>query len=400
MRVVIVTPILFEQTSPFNHIMKDILEGLITSGIDITRIVAVEDRTEAGYTLGISSDRISYIVIPRKRSEHDNIVRRYLSDTFVNVKMSRIIGKQKADVLFEDVSYSSFWSVRKAKAQGLRVVSMLQDVWPDNAVQSGLITDNGLVYRFFEMLQKTVYRKSDRLICISDDMKNYITSKGVENDKIDVVYNWGYTDGLVNVDWNKNRFVQKYNLCREKFYAVYAGNIGRMQNVELIIEAAQILKDQDDICFLIIGDGAKKREIVKMVSEKHLKNVNIIPHQSSDMAMDIYSVAGVNLIPLVNGGCSVAMPSKTGVCLSCGKPIITCFNTDSSFAHVITNARAGLNAKPDDKYDLAAKIIEIAEKFNEFRGGHDVYLRLFQKDHNVSKYSRIVGEWKNETVED
>ena len=97
---------------------------------------------------------------------------------------------------------------------------MLQDVWPDNAVQSGLIKQGGLLYRFFEAWQRYVYKRADKLICISDDMKEFIVSKGVEEQKIKVIYNWGYSDDTVNIPWEENKFVKKYDLGRD--FAVYA----------------------------------------------------------------------------------------------------------------------------------------------------------------------------------
>ena len=92
--------------------------------------------------------------------------------------MVKILKNIEADILFEDVSYFSIWSVKAAKKKGMRIVSMLQDVWPDNAVQSGLIKDKSLVYKYFESWQRKVYKISDKLICISDDMKAFHQLEG------------------------------------------------------------------------------------------------------------------------------------------------------------------------------------------------------------------------------
>lgn len=135
------------------------------------------------------------------------------------------------------------------KSKGMKVVSMLQDVWPDNAVQSGLIKEKSLLYKYFEMWQQVVYKKSDKMICISHDMKEFIKLKGISEKKINVIYNWGYSDETVDIPWSENLFVKKYNLSRDKFYAIYAGNIGRMQNVELVIRAAEKLKANANIRF-------------------------------------------------------------------------------------------------------------------------------------------------------
>ena len=134
-KIVIATPILFDKTSPFNHLFRGILEGLVAKGHALTRLVAVENQQDSGYDLGMGEQGISYIPITRKRAAHSNIVSRYLMDSWTNWKIARKIRKLDGDVLFEDVSYCSWLTVQAAKKRGMEVVAMLQDVWPDNAVQ-------------------------------------------------------------------------------------------------------------------------------------------------------------------------------------------------------------------------------------------------------------------------
>lgn len=287
MKIAIATPILYNATSPFNHLFKDIIGGFLDAGYKVVRFVAVRDDKEEDYKYGY--ENIEYFKYKRKESSHSNIISRYIRDTLTNIREARGIMKSDADVLFEDVSYSSFWSVRAAKKKGMRVIAMLQDVWPDNAVQSHIISERSFLYKFFEMWQKLVYKYADRLICISDDMKDFIISKGVPSDKIDVVYNWGYSDDVVDIPWEKNEFVKKYNLDKNKFYAIYAGNIGKMQNVEIVVNAAKELQNREDIQFLIIGDGVRKEVIEEMATG--LKNVIMLPMQPSELATHIYSAA-------------------------------------------------------------------------------------------------------------
>ena len=106
MRIVIATPILFDSASPFNHLFEDIIGGLLKEGDKITRLVAVRDNTEDGYTFGYRS--IKYVKYKRKESAHSNIVSRYVFDTLTNIRQAYGIGHIKADLLFEDASYSSF----------------------------------------------------------------------------------------------------------------------------------------------------------------------------------------------------------------------------------------------------------------------------------------------------
>lgn len=395
MRIVIATPVLYSPTSPFNHLFKDIIGGFLEDGNHVVRLVAVENKNETEYKYGYEGKNIEYRLYKRKKSDHGNIISRYIRDTLTNIREGIGILKLKdVDVLFEDVSYSSFWAVKAAKIKGIKVVAMLQDVWPDNAVQSHLISEGSFLYKYFEMWQKSVYKNADKLICISDDMKDFIVSKGVDADKIEVIYNWGYSDDVVDIPWEGNEFVKKYNLSRDKFYAIYAGNIGKMQNVEIVVNAAKELQDREDIQFLIIGDGAKREAIEEMASG--LKNVTMLPMQPSELATHIYSAAGVNIIPLVAGGTKTAMPSKTGVVLSCGQPVIFTFGDDSYFSRVVQESGTGYSITSENFNELKDKIC----KMTEFRRekNYKLFLSMFTRRKNSERYSSVVSDFgeKNE----
>lgn len=392
MNIVIATPILYDKTSPFNHLFKDIIQGFVDSGNQVTRFVATESLDDHSYDLGIVSNDITYIPFPKKKTEKSNIIVRYLNDSLANIKMARKIRKLKdGDVLFEDVSFSSFWAVRAAKKKGMRVVAMLQDVWPDNAVQSGLIKERSLIYKFFEIWQRYVYKHADKLICISDDMKDFIVSKGVSADKIEVIYNWGYSDEPVNIPWEKNEFVKKYQLDPQKFYAVYAGNIGRMQNVQFVVKAAKLLEDHKDIHFLIVGDGVMREEIENMV--QGMKNVTMLPLQPQELATSIYSMAGVNIIPLVPGGLKTALPSKIGVCLSCGNPIIACVEKGSKLKEMLEKYHAGCIVDPKYANDLAKVIMKHSMQKQE--KNHECFLENFRRNQNIDLYCRCIQIGEN-----
>lgn len=387
MKIVIATPILYNPTSPFNHLFRDIIGGFLEDGNQIVRLVAVEDENETEFRYGFTGANIEYKLFKRKNSEHGNIISRYIRDTWTNIREALAILRLKnVDVLFEDVSYSSFWTVKAAKLKGIKIIAMLQDVWPDNAVQSHLISQGSLLYRYFEMWQRYVYKKSDRIICISDDMKKFIASKNVPAEKIDVIYNWGYSDKPIDISWEENKFVKKYQLNKSKFYAVYAGNIGKMQNVEIVVNAAKILQDREDIHFLIVGDGAKKEIIKKAIDD--LSNVTMLPMQPSEVAIHVYSAAGVNIIPLVSGGTKTAMPSKTGIVLSCGKPVVFCFDSSNEFINIVSENKAGMVVHPDRPNELASAICTYAE--NNTKKEYGFFLSTFQRHKNIEKYKEAI----------
>lgn len=387
-KIIVATPILFDKTSPFNHLFGDILASLVTNGHQVKRLLAVENEISDDQTFGLATENVP---VKRKAAAHGNIITRYINDSLCNFRMAGKIRRSGADILFEDASYSSHFAVRAAKRAGMQVVTMLQDVWPDNAVQSGLLSEGSLLYRFFEYFQRYVYKRSDRLICISDDMKAFLVSKGVPEEKISVIYNWGYSDETVAISWEENAFVKKYDLSPDTFYAIYAGNIGRMQNLELVVEAAALLQEKKDIRFLIIGTGAREENIRQMVAEKGLKNVEFLPFQPSELATSVYSAAGVNLIPLVKGGTKSALPSKTGVVLSCGRPAIFTFGEGTTFSNMLEESGAGISVDPEDPGKLASAIEKLAsERSSDPEPAYGVFRKYFTRSKNMQKYCDII----------
>lgn len=391
MKIAIVTPILFDKTSPFNHLFSDIINGFLKNGHSVERLIAVENENDDGNTLGINAENIKYHKYSRKKAAKSNIIFRYVFDTFTTMRMASGIMKSDAEVLFEDVCYSSFWSVKAAKRKGMRVVAMVQDIWPDNAVASGIISKGSFIYNFFEMWQRAVYKEADSIICISEDMKKYIAAKGVSEDKISVIHNWGYTDEIVDIPEEENEFIKKFNLNKNIFYAIYAGNIGRMQNVELIVESAKLLKDFKKIKFLIIGDGVSREKIEKILADERLDNVEMLPMQPSAMATHIYSAAGINIIPLVKGGVDTALPSKTGVVLSCGRETAFCFGEDCEFSSLLQKYSLNQSISSDKPEKLAELIKKTALKTDGRQENcYKLFRAEFTRTENVQKYVTVI----------
>lgn len=393
MNIVIATPALLSPGNPFYHLFRDILESFLKEGHHITRLATRTGTADNNFTLGIDSPGIRYILFKRSERSKKSIIMRYLSDTLIQIQMAvRILALGGIDAMFEDVSYSSFWSVMAAKLRGLKIVSMVQDVWPDNAVQSGLLGGKSFIRKYFEARQRYVYRNSHRIICISEDIKTFLASKGTEEKKISVVYNWGYSEDIVDIPWEQNEFVRKFQLDKHFFYAVYAGNIGWMQNLDILVEASRILKNNHDVHFLIVGDGARREDIQKMIQSYALGNITLLPMQPSALAVHIYSAAGVNIIPLIPGAIKTALPSKTGICLSCGKPVIVCADPDSHFCRLIKSSQAGQVLSASDPKALAQAILECSKEGNtSCPGAYRCYKTWFTPG-NALQYARILGE--------
>ena len=168
------------------------------------------------------------------------------------------------------------------KISGKKVVYNLQDIFPDSLVTSGICDENSVLMKIGYAMEKFTYKNVDLIITVSDDMEENIRRKGVPLEKIKVVRNWIDTDKVFPIEREKDLVFDKLGITREKFLVVYAGNIGKVQGVDVIVRAAEKLKENVDIQFIIIGNGSEEEEIKNMILKKELNNIAMFPLLESE----------------------------------------------------------------------------------------------------------------------
>ena len=252
----------------------------------------------------------------------------------------------------------------------------------------GVLKANGLLYKGFAAMQRHAYRYASQIITISEDMKDQLIALGVSEDKIRVVYNWGYRDSMYNPE-QINYSCLDGLLDQTKFNVVYAGNIGMMQNVELVVRAAAQMKQEADICFHVFGDGMYRKKLEQLAQAINADNVFFHDMMNADCAPAIYSAADVNVIPLAKNIYRTALPSKTATCLACGKPVIFAIGRESQFVKRLTNAVEYEVVDSDDVAALCESIRRIG-KGAKTSGIQDVFERDFSRTGNSNAYVRII----------
>ena len=203
-----------------------------------------------------------------------------------------------------------------------------------------------------------------------------------------MVYNWSYQDEpYENVDLSPvaNMFNKNF------FNVVYAGNIGVMQNVDIVIEAAKLMKDDDSVWFHIIGNGVYKEKLETKAKEYGITNISFWPMQPPELAPAIYSAADVNVIPLVKDVYRTALPSKTATCLACQKPIIFAIGKGSKFGQKIAKEAECQVVEADTPEELVEAIRKVQSGETANKEG-EFFLNYCGITDNSRKYAEIIGE--------
>ena len=386
MKIAVVSIGSFDTQYSDYHIMRDIIVGLLERGHDVDLIqkqyldIPQYPKTFEKY---LNNQHRLHNIQFEKKSRAD-LKARYLADLSYYYRVCRFLKKNEPDKVFLQSNNTAFFTIFYVKHILKRpLLYNEQDIFPENAYFAGILSEKSLIYRIAHVLQKYAYKNADALSTISDDMKSTIVTRyGIPESKVQVIYNWGHEELKAHSE-DENVFLKKFPKKAGEFRVVYAGNLGKMQNVELVLEAAALMKDEPDISFFIVGSGVNEEQLKNYAEEKELTNVKFVGMQPPEEVADLYAAADVNVIPLQKRLIYAALPSKTADCLLAGKPIITCVDDEAKFVRIMQE-HGYENSNPK----VPEELCNLIRKSNLFF--RPKMIDFFSRDRNVLEHCKLV----------
>ena len=245
------------------------------------------------------------------------------------------------------------------KRKNVPFVYNLQDIFPDSLVGTGLAKKGGLLWKIGRVIEDFTYRNADKIIVISEDFKKNIMEKGVPEEKIVVVYNWVDQNAVVDIPREQNKLFDKYGLDRSKFYIEYSGNIGLTQNMDMLLEVmAELQVSYPDINLVLVGEGAYKAQVEKIVAEKQLKNVHLLPFQPYEDISYVFSLGDAGLVISKPGVGANSVPSKTWSIMSASRPVLANFD-ENELKQIVEKHNCGIFTKAGDKEAFKQSILAL-----------------------------------------
>ncbi len=382
-----------DRRTPSEHLLTGIFSSLRKQG----NIVHVLQKNTAGNLPPLNQEMIDLGIIttlvPCAQTRKNNLVFRYLSDLWYVARCVKHLRKLRdVDAVFLQSSNVAGFQVflLRRLLPSVRITYNVQDIFPENAVYLGTLSRRGILYRLLAATQRYAYRNVNQLITISEDMKDTLIEIGVLPEKIEVIYNWSYQDEVYEKD--KVDFSPVSHIFQKEFInVVYAGNIGRMQNVELILQSAKLLKNNTNIKFHIIGDGVYKEKLVQKARETDADNVHFWPMMDASLAPSIYCHADINIISLAKDIYRTALPSKTATCIACQRPIIFCLGIESKFAKRCSESTNSIAISSSTPFELVAAIINCRQTATK-TGNSVFFSKFFSVSKNSAKYAFLITE--------
>ncbi len=245
------------------------------------------------------------------------------------------------------------------KKTGCKIVYNLQDIFPDTLVHAKMTKKGSLLWKIGAKIEQLTYKNADKIVVISEDFKKNIMEKGVPEEKIVIIRNWVDEQAVVNVARKDNPLFDEYGLDRSKFYICYSGNIGRSQNMDMLLDIAKEFSDKPEIGFVLVGDGAAKAHVEERIQNENINNITMLPFQPYDRISEVFSLGDCGLIISKLGTGNNSVPSKTWSIMSAERPILASFDKGYELDRVITEADCGVCVQADEKDALKEAILNM-----------------------------------------
>ncbi|QFU01504.1 Alpha-D-kanosaminyltransferase [Halomonas sp. THAF5a] len=282
---------------------------------------------------------------------------------------------------------------RLAKRFGAKLVFEVRDIWPLTLCEVGGYSPKHPVIRFFQWIERRAYRRSDLVVSNLKYSYKHMVNHGMQKDKFSWVPN-GYSESEVSDKIPLDAHVSSL-IPKDKFIVGYAGAIGRANNLTTLVEAARLLRNDESIHFVIVGDGEERDSVCEAISLYGLENATIVGRIAKKQVQSMLSYFDVCYIglkkdPLFRFGVS---PNKLFDYMCASKPII--YAVDSGDYNPVGEALAGVKVSPESPEELCEAVSSLSSLSKEDLGKMGLNAKALAEDNYeyselAKRYSKIL----------
>jgi glycosyltransferase involved in cell wall biosynthesis len=264
----------------------------------------------------------------------------------------------------------------------------VRDLWPRGIVEVGAMRE-GKMFRLLERLERFLYHQADKVVVVTDGMKEDLVRRGIPGKKI-----WVIPNGVESDVFEKNGVTVRQELgLNGKFVVAYVGTHGMTQGLHAVLEAADLLRDHSGVQFLCVGEGSEKEDLVYAKQRRGLANVRFLPQQPRDRARAILTAADAVLVPLRKLPLfEITVPSKLFEGMAAAKPIL--LGVRGEARRIVEQAGCGYAYDPENGTALADSIRRLLQTPDRGRSmgeaGRSYVLTHYSRREQAERYAALL----------
>ena len=357
MNVLFLTLVEFDTIQEHN-IYSDLLREFVKNGHEVY-VISPSEKRENKPTHVVKEDHATILRLQIGNTQKTNIIEKGISTLLIEPQFKAGIKKYFSDVKFDLVLYSTppitlVSAVEYVKKRdGAKTYLLLKDIFPQNAVDIGIMSKSGfkgLLYKHFRKQEKKLYRVSDRIGCMSQANVDYVLKHNPEVDpsfvevcpnSVDVI------DKSVDAETRK-QIREKYGIPLDKKVFVYGGNLDKPQGVPFLIECLRKCQDIEDAFFLIVGDGKEYGVLESYVEQDKPANVKLMKRLPKEDYDTMVGACDVGLIFLDHRFTSPNFPSRLLSYMQAKLPVLAATDPNTDIGKVIVDGGFGWWCESND----------------------------------------------------
>ena len=331
-----------------------------------------------------------------------NFIEKGISTVMIEGQYLKAIKKYLPDVQFDLVLYSTppitLVGVVKyiKKRYSAKSYLLLKDIFPQNAVDIGVMKKNGvkgLLYRYFRKKEKALYAVSDSIGCMSMANMKYVLAHNPEiaPNKVGVCPNSISPIRMFVTDEERSEIKRRYNIPDDKTVFVYGGNLGKPQGILFIIECLRRQKDNDKAYFLVVGDGTEYSKLQSFVQSEKQSNVRLMQRLPKEDYDRMIAACDVGLLFLDHRFTIPNFPSRLLSYMQACLPVLACTDPNSDVGSVIEDGGFGWWCESND-VELFSDLVNSAMSADLKVMGSIGYEYLCKHYSVDSAYEKIMGQ--------
>lgn len=398
MNILIVSQYFWPEEFRINEIAQTLVEKSIEVEVLTGKPNYPQGETFSGYSSwgcqrqthqGISINRVP--ILPRRKGAL-RLALNYFSFVASGLVLAPwLLRKKKFDVIFVYAPSPILQAIPAlflGWIKGCPVVLWVLDLWPESLSATGHVR-NKTVLNLVKWVVRFIYRHSDFILVQSRAFEEPVSALASGTA---VMYYPNSVDGSFAKQANSEPPMVAG--LETGFSVMFAGNIGTAQGVEIIVEAAELLKQYTDINFVVLGDGSSRERMLKENQQRGLNNLHLPGRFPVETMPGFMQKASVLLVTLTDQPIfSLTVPNKVQAYMAAGRPIIACLNGEG--ARLVEKARAGLATPAEDAKGLAETVLHLyrlppAERELMGSNGRKYYKDHFDHNHLVEQLILIL----------
>lgn len=239
---------------------------------------------------------------------------------------------------------------------GTGYVYLIHDVYPEMAIELGLVDEGSPLVRVWQSVSKRLLDDADEIVVLGESMRDELLESRNPDPDITIIHNWVDGEFIEPQPKTENQFAREHETV-DSFTLVYSGNVGRFHELETAIDAvAHLRASGHDVKLLIIGEGARKRELEARVNQLDTDAIVFAPFQPYDRLPDTLTCGDAFLVGVDQAVEGLCVSSKLYAGLAAGIPILAVTGSDDEVARVVAEHDCGAHVLPGNVEGAIAEL--------------------------------------------